>query len=141
MAVPLMAMLLLWPILAGAARFLRRRQGKTPPSVRIPWSAAALLATGASFLFSWFLFGFTARSNRLLESGELLFGMPEALSRLLWIPYLHLALAGGLVLLLPLVWKRGWWDTPRRSLFTLVVGGLVLQAVFFVQWNYLPAAW
>lgn len=141
MAGPLLVLALLWPILAIVKSVLRRRRDEPAPHPRIAPIGTTVSTALAAGLFTWFVVGFTARSNRLLESGEMLFGMPEALSRLLWIPYLHVALTTVLVLLLPLAWKRGWWDLPRRLLFGLIAGALVLQALFFFQWNYLPASW
>ncbi len=141
LAVPVMVMVLLWPVLAGAGAYRRRRRGEKADRFKPPRLAVTLLTTISLVLFGWFVLGFTAQSNRLLETGEMLFGMPEALSRLLWIPYAHTALTGLTVLVLPVVWKGHWWNLPRRLVFSLMVGALLLQATFFLQWNYLPAMW
>ena len=141
LALPLMLMVLLWPALSVAGAYLRKRRGERAPSFKPPRLAVTLLTTVSAALFAWFVMGFTARSNRLLETGEMLFGMPETLSRLLWIPYAHAALTGLLVLALPMAWRGRWWNLPRRLVFSLMVGASLLQATFFLQWNYLPAAW
>jgi hypothetical protein len=141
LAVPLMVMVLLWPGAAGLGAYLRRRRKEEAPKFDPLRLTTTILTTVALALFTWFVGGFTARSVRLLENGEMLFGMPESLSRLLWIPYVHVALTGLLVLTLPVAWKRRWWNPFLRLLFSVMVVALLLQVHFFLTWNYLPATW
>jgi CubicO group peptidase (beta-lactamase class C family) len=141
MGLPLIFLVLVWPCVAGLSAYRRRRRSQEPAPTRGRQVIATLMALAASLLFTWFGFGFTARSNRLLESGELLYGMTKELTGLLWIPYAHILLTGFLLLALPYAWKQGWWGLPRRLLFSLLIPAVVLQAAFFFQWNYLPATW
>jgi CubicO group peptidase (beta-lactamase class C family) len=138
---PLILLFLVWPVAAGFSAFRQRHHPREVVPTRRLQLTATLLALSACILYSWFGFGFTARSTRLLESGELLYGMTDALAALLWIPYAHTLLAGVLLLGLPLAWKQGWWGLPRRLLFSLLVPAVMLQVAFFFQWNYLPATW
>lgn len=138
---PVILIGLLWPALSGFSLWRRRRRGEESSGIRLIPLVVSLLTTLSAFLFGWFGFGFVARSLRLLETGEMLYGMPQALEAILWIPHAHLALTGFLVLALPAAWKGKWWGLPRRLTFTLMVGGLLLQVAFLIQWNYLPAAW
>ena len=102
---------------------------------------ATLGATAASALFLWFSFGFVARSLRLFESGEMFFGMPDALASMTWMPTAHAALTVALCLALPFAWWRGWWGATRRVIYSLMVVAFVLQLSFLLTWNYLPIRW
>jgi hypothetical protein len=141
LAVPLMAMVFLWPGAAGVGAYLRRRRKEEAPPFNLLRLTTTILTTAALALFTWFVGGFTARSVRLLESGEMVFGMPESLSKLVWIPYVHVAVTGLLILTLPIAWKRRWWNRFLRSVFGVMVVALLLQVHFFLTWNYLPATW
>jgi hypothetical protein len=92
-------------------------------------------------LFAVFGLGFVARSNRLLESGELFFGMPETLTALAWIPVVHAVLAAALLIAVVFAWRRRWWDRVRRVLFTVSAALAALQVIFLIHWNYLPIVW
>ncbi len=141
LAVPLVVMSLLWPGAAGVGAYRRKRRKEEAPEFNPLRLTTTILTTVALALFTWFVGGFTARSVRLLETGEMLFGMPESLSKLVWIPYVHVALTGLLVLMLPVVWKRRWWNRFLRIVSGVMVVALLLQVHFFLTWNYLPATW
>jgi CubicO group peptidase (beta-lactamase class C family) len=141
LALPALVMFLAWPVMAGGGAFLRRRGG----SEALPFSAVSLFVTlgtaTAAALFAWFAMGFVARSSRLFESGEMFFGMPDSLTSMTWIPWVHAALSAALVLAVPSAWKRTWWGTARRVVYSLLAVAFVLQVSFLVTWNYLPMRW
>jgi len=141
LGVPVIVMVLIWPVSVFGSAVLRSRRGQEGGG-RDPLRIGATVgAAAATVLFAWFAFGFIARSIQLFQTGEMMFGMPDSLSRLLWIPWVHLGLSGLLTLGLPVVWKKRWWGFPRRMLFSMIVGALLLQLVFLLNWNYLPASW
>lgn len=141
LGLPIIILFFVWPISAGAAVYLRRRKGVTNSKVSLTHSSAWWLAASLASLFVVFGLGFVARSNRMLQSGELVFGMPDTLMALTWIPAVHAGLAVLMCLMVILVWKGGWWDKVRRVLFSFVTGLIVLQVIFLVEWNYLPMSW
>lgn len=141
LGVPILLMVFAWPVLAAVDVYLRRRRGKESRGFESSRMGVTLSATLAVAFFTWFGFAFVARSNRLLETGELFYGMPGSLSRLAWIPFAHAILTGLLVLLVPTIWKGRWWGVSRRIAFTLIVGALLLQVSFLRSWNYLPPLW
>lgn len=140
-ALPLLVMLLGWPILSGLSAFLRRRRGEDSPGFNRARLLATLSAALTAVLFLWFGFGFVALSNRLFETGEIFFGMPADLKSLVWIPPVHAGLTALLCIAVPIAWKKHWWGWVRRAVFSLLVAALALQVAFLVSWNYLPAAW
>lgn len=140
-ALPFLILFLLWPIIAGISRFLRKRSGREKhPQSLISVGATAVTALSVG-LFATFGFLFIGKSNRLLESGELFFGMPETLIQFAWIPAVDVILVVLVCASFILAWKNSWWDLARRLLFTILTISLVLQIAFLVQWNYLPMSW
>ena len=141
LAIPVFAMVLGWPALLGLGVFLRRRRGDERRAMEPLPLAVTLSATAAVVLFAWFALGFVARSNRMFQTGEMFFGMPDSLAGMSWIPFAHVALSGILAVALPTVWRRRWWDLPRRVVYSTVLVSLGLQVAFLRTWNYLPAVW
>jgi hypothetical protein len=140
-AVPVLVMLIGWPLLVGVGALVRRRKGT---DARASGGLSVLAAIGAAVtvaLFGWFGMGFVARSNRLFETGEMFFGVPDSLASITWIPPVHLVLTVLLVVALPVAWKRAWWGLPRRVVYSLLVIACLLQVSFHVSWNYLPVVW
>ena len=141
LAVPILILFLIWPLSAGVGLYLRKKRGdEKHPQALISGSVSALTAVTV-LLFATFGLGFVGRSNRMLESGELFFGMPDTLMAFTWIPTVHTVLAVLMGAAFVLAWKYMWWDLPRRLLFSTVAVSLVLQVAFLVQWNYLPMSW
>ncbi len=141
LVVPILMMILVWPIAAGVGAFRRRRLGIKGQKQRGP-SRVALIFLGISMvLFTWFGFGFVAMSNRLFDSGEMFYGVPDSLAALTWMPSLHASIALMLALGVVLAWRNRWWDVFRRVVFTVAVVSIALQVAFFINWNYLPIAW
>ncbi|MDH3297605.1 MAG: beta-lactamase family protein [Gemmatimonadota bacterium] len=138
---PILLLLVGWPLLLSLGYILRRRRGEDRPAFHPISFIAASGALLASVLFAWFGFGFVALSNRLFQSGELFFGMPDALASMTWIPPVHAVLTGLLALAVIGAWKDGWWTVSRRILYTTLVAILLLQVSFHLSWNYLPVAW
>ena len=140
-AIPVLAVFLGWPLLVGLGVFLRRRRRGDPRGFHALSLLATLCTAAAAILFGWFGMGFIARSNQLFDSGEIVFGMPDSLASMIWIPPAHLALTALLVLALPMAWKNSWWGLPRRIAYSALVLVFLLQVSFLVSWNYLPAVW
>jgi hypothetical protein len=141
LAAPILLLFLVWPIAAGVGAFRRKRLGIEGQKHRGP-SRVALIFVGVSIaLFTWFGFGFVAMSNRLFDTGEMFFGVPDSLAALTWIPSLHASITLMLALGVILAWRNRWWDLFRRIVFTVAVVSIVLQVIFFINWNYLPIAW
>jgi len=141
LAVPMLVLILVWPIATGIGAFRRKRLG-IATSTQKGHSRIALTLLGISMiLFTWFGFGFVAMSNRLFGSGEMFYGLPDSLAALIWMPSLHAALTVILAIAVIVAWKNGWWDLFRRIVFTVAFVSVVLQMLFFFNWNYLPIAW
>jgi len=141
LAAPILLLFLVWPIAAAVGAFRRKRLGIEGQKHRGP-SRVALIFVGVSIaLFTWFGFGFVAMSNRLFDTGEMFFGVPDSLAALTWIPSLHASITLMLALGVILAWRNMWWDLFRRIVFTVAVVSIVLQVIFFINWNYLPIAW
>jgi len=138
---PFLLLFPVWPVFASIGAYFRRKKGGEPLRKRKTSRAATLVAFATAVLFGVFGFLFVARSNSLLRSGELFFGMPDSLSTLVWMPLLHIALSAVLLVALVFAWRNKWWDWPRRILYTLVVLGLALQVTFLVSWNYALIQW
>jgi CubicO group peptidase (beta-lactamase class C family) len=141
LALPILMMILTWPILLAGGYLWRKRRGQEGPGFELMPLLAALTATATIGLFAWFGFGFVARSNQLFQTGEMFFGMPDSLAALTWIPWAHLTLSLALLAAVPWAWRKRWWDLARRATFTVTVAILVLQVSFLAAWNYLPAVW
>ncbi len=141
LAVPIMLLLLVWPLAAGVGAFMRKRSGIKGQNQR-GHSRVALIFVGVGIaLFTWFGFGFVAMSNRLFDSGEMFYGVPDSLAALTWMPPLHASIALMLAIGVILAWRNMWWDVFRRMVFTVAVVSIALQVAFFINWNYLPIAW
>jgi len=131
----------LWPLTWGGYVLIRRRKGQ----VKRPTQPTSLLAVvGAlvtSALFVVFGLGFVAKSNRLFQTGEMFYGIPEGLQALTWIPGAHMVFSGLSVIGLISAWHGQWWDPVRRILFLLLTLCFLLQVQFLYVWNYLPLQW
>lgn len=141
LGVPVLVLLIVWPVSIAASFFYRKRRGQPKRLYSRKWSITWLTATITASLFTVFGLGFVAQSNRLLESGELFFGIPDRMLALTWIPFVHVGLAALMCGALVAVWKHGWWDLMRRLLFSIATALIILQVIFLAQWNYLPPAW
>lgn len=141
LGVPVLIVLIFWPLSAAAGLHLRRRLGEprgTPLLISgSVWGLAVLTAVA----FATFGLGFVARSNRMLQTGELFFGMPDVLLALAWIPPVHTGLVVAMLALCILAWRKRWWGLTRRLLLTVLIVFFALQVVFLVRWNYLPMSW
>ncbi|GEM_PF-2501993 len=138
---PVIFVFAIWPI--GALIALIRRRKKSLDRAE-NWKfqvAGSTVLAAATGLFVWFGFGFVAMSNRLLENGEMFFGVPEAMQSMTWMPVVHALLTVILIAVCVPVWRDKWWGLVRRLLFSVTVLGLILQLHFLINWNYLPASW
>lgn len=138
---PIIVLLFLWPISVGINRYVRKKRGIEAHSFTLRSTGMWGLATLTSALFAVFGFGFVAQSNRMLESGELFFGVPDALLAISWIPVVHTGFATLMCVAILMAWIEPRWSVLQRLLFSLAAVLIVLQVIFFVQWNYMPIAW
>ncbi|MBX2822443.1 MAG: beta-lactamase family protein [Rhodothermaceae bacterium] len=141
LGLPILVLMIAWPLSIAVSLFLRKRRGGTKPPTSLKWSTTWMMATLTAALFIVFGLGFVARSNRMLETGELFFGVPDTMLALTWIPFLHVGLTALMCVALVAIWKNRWWNLTRRLLFSIVTALIVLQVVFLAQWNYLPPSW
>lgn len=132
--------LIAW-LLAVAGTWIKRKvQGRMRAGPRHAWTAMAIAAatSGATIAF---VFGFAARFNGMARSApeELAYGMPEALSGLLWLPWAVLA---GMLLLLGVTtaaWlQRRTYRTLDALVLTVVTLCTVLSVVMLIQFHMLP---
>lgn len=135
---PLIVAFIAWPLAAGIAAWRRRRRGE--PAARQPQSIWLLAGmTTFALLWTWYGFGFVARSVRQLSSGEgLVLGVSPQMRAMSMLAWLLAALAFAMVAGAIVAWRRGWWDVPRRGLISLYAVLSLLVVSFLVRWNYLP---
>jgi CubicO group peptidase (beta-lactamase class C family) len=141
LAVPVLVMLVGWPILVGLGVVLRRRRSENRPGFHAASLAATLGAVLTTGLFAWFGMGFGARSHRLLQTGEMFFGMPDYLAAMIWMPPAHAVLTVLTTLAVIAAWRQRWWDLPRRVVYSAIVVSFLVQVSFHLSWNYLPVSW
>jgi CubicO group peptidase (beta-lactamase class C family) len=142
MGLPLILMLLVWPVTAAVAAWWDRRGNRARRRATAGSRAAIALALLFCVLFAWFGFGFIARSTAMLMSATgIVTGMTQEMRLLLQLPY-ALGLLAALVLGLAVIaWRRGYWGPVRRAYYTLFAMMAVLIIAFLVRWNYLPPVW
>ncbi len=139
---PMILMLLVWPVTAAVAAWWGRRRNRARRSATTGSRAAIILAVLFTVLLTWFLFGFIARSTRMLESATgIVTGMTPGMLRLLQLPY-ALGLLSALVLGFAVIaWRSKFWGPARRVYYTLFSMMALLVVAFLVRWNYLPPVW
>ena len=149
---PLLVLVVLWPATAGVQALVRRakRQGPPPPAPppapgaesRRRWQRWAIGAAAAFAVATVaFGFGFLARSVRLLETAELLYGLPAGMKALAWTPFLIVALAVALCILSVRAWRKRYWGLAGRLYFVAIALDAVVMVAVLVRWGYLPASY
>jgi CubicO group peptidase (beta-lactamase class C family) len=142
LGVPLILILLVWPVTAVVAAWWGRRRNRPRSAADTGSRAAIMLALLFSVLFAWFGFGFIARSNRMLMSTTgIVTGMTSGMRQLLLLPYALGLLAAIVLGFAVIAWRRGYWGPVRRVYYSLLATIAVLVVAFLVRWNYLPPVW
>jgi CubicO group peptidase (beta-lactamase class C family) len=143
---PLLVLVVIWPATVGAQALLRRAKRRPPPAPlaasrrrRQRWAIGAAAAFAVATIA--FGFGFLARSVRLLETAELLYGLPAGMKALAWMPFLIVALAVVLCVLSVRAWRKRYWGLAGRLYFVAIALDAVVMVAVLVRWSYLPASY
>jgi len=73
----------------------------------------------------------------LSDIGNVIFGLPDWLAALFFVPWLAAVLAAALVVFAVLAWVRGWWTVWGRLLYTLLALLSAGYVWFLWYWNLL----
>ncbi len=142
LGLPLILMFLVWPVTAAVAAWWGRRRNRARRNATTGSRTAVILAVIFSVLFTWFGFGFVARSTRMLESATgIVTGMTPGMRRLLQLPYALGLLAAFVLGFAVIAWRRRYWGPIRRAYYTAFAMMALLVVAFLVRWNYLPPVW
>ena len=140
--VPLIILLLLWPLTGLASNLVRRWKGGAahPP---VPGTKLAFgLALLFSLLHGVFTFAGVARSLRMLAaSNGITYGMTADMALILSLPYAMAPLGVAVIWCSWVAWRKRYWDAVRRAYYSVVALGVVLSLIHLVRWNYLPPVW
>ncbi|HKG94153.1 MAG TPA: serine hydrolase domain-containing protein [Gemmatimonadaceae bacterium] len=148
--IPLLVLAIAWPATAGVVTLWKRRRRRdayrtTSGSAGAPsvLRRDRVVAIGAAAAFAAltlaFGFGFLARSVRLLENAELLYGLTPAMRVLAWAPWAIVALAIGLCVLSVRAWRKRYWSLAGRLYFVAIALDALVMVAVLVRWSYLPA--
>ncbi|MDX1546767.1 MAG: serine hydrolase domain-containing protein, partial [Rhodothermales bacterium] len=131
-----------WPVAAGIG-VLRRRWTRRP---RPPATAGRRAARWVAAFFGvgaiWFALGFIQPALQMVArgGGDLLYGMPDAMGRLLWIPAVQAGLLVALFGFTVQAWRRSYWSLGWRLHYTLFTLAALAWMLFIVQYNLLGVA-
>lgn len=131
-----------WPV-AAVIGLVRRRWTRRPrPLVTGGMRAARWLAALFGVGAIWFAFGFIQPALQMVGrgGGELLYGMPAAMGRLLWIPAVQAGLLMGLLGFTVRAWRRAYWSLGWRLHYTLFTVAALAWMLFIVHYNLLGTA-
>lgn len=128
---------IIWPI-GWLFRIIWSRWKKQPMPVRTrAMRVARWLATFFGVSVMVFAFGFIQKAVRQVErgGGELLYGMPDALQTMLWLPIVQVVLALGLVIFAGVAWRKSYWRMPGRLHFSVFTLAALIWIYFLADYN------
>lgn len=115
--------------------FLWRRRRDTEGS-----RGVGAIATWTAWSIAVMLLAFIVALRSVLASrieAAFVFGMPETLATLLWLPHIALLPSLAMPILATLAWRRGYWPVAERIYVTAMTAGIWLMLVQLHYWNLL----
>jgi CubicO group peptidase (beta-lactamase class C family) len=128
-ALPALAALVGWPLVAGVRRLRRRSSRAALPLRSARVLAAAGCAVGLVFV--------VVLALMLLGGTSVLYGVPPGVRALLILPLVFVTLTAATAVATVAAWRRGAGGVAARVHLSVVLAGMVGLVWFLAQWNLL----